>query len=583
MPSVTTQKYHMHNAKQFVESLSEGFRTYGANTITANANSTVLTISGNVFNTMRVGDILMVNAESRLITNIASNGTAVTVNTAFSTELTPQLFKTREQLAAYDSYYLFIGRSTPWANSDTEPETPTDSVYDTAYNYLRDTLAISRITDDNLIYVIPRHNWTNGSSYLMYDHRNSSNTVLSNTTHFSYVLTSANDVFKCIHDGRTNSTFIPESIEEPSISDVPSINSIITTEGENQTELQWKYMYSLSSEDVNKYLTGDYMPLHDASDVLDPSTGDVQNDSSALFQTFEEARNSGNGAIYVIIVDEGGSDYNPSNPPSVNIDGDGSSAVASVELTGNAVTAVRMVAYGQNYSFANVTITTSNSGSGAMATAIISPRNTFANTSGLHYVSNHNISNKDELLSSHVMLYVELDSGEGGNVTTENEYRRVGILKNPLLQNGEVATGNVYDMTTHLTISTADNFNKDEIVFQPSTGAYGVVVEQTASILRVVHTSALTFTASESANTTIIGIGNGNTESVLLLSDNGVPSSLPEIFDDIITASGATATVSNVETPDIIAYTGEVLFVNHVQPIIRANNQSEVIRTILAF
>ena len=103
MPVVTTQKYHTHNAKQFVESLTEGFRTYGANTITANANSTVLTISGNVFSTMRVGDILIVNTESRLINAIATNGTAVTVNSAFSTAITTQLFKTREQLVAYDS------------------------------------------------------------------------------------------------------------------------------------------------------------------------------------------------------------------------------------------------------------------------------------------------------------------------------------------------------------------------------------------------------------------------------------------------------------------------------------------------
>lgn len=578
MPDVTTQKYHTHNAKQFVESLSEGFRTYGANTITAPADSTVLTISGNVFNTMRVGDILMVNAESRLITNIASNGTSVTVNTAFSTELTPQLFKTREPLAAYDSYYLFIGRSTPWADSDNEPETPTDSVHDTAYNYLRDTLAIRRITEDDIIYVVPRHNWTHGSSYLMYDHRNSSNTVLSNTTHFSYVLTSTNDVFKCIHDGRTNATSIPVSIEEPSISDVPSLNGIITSAGENNTELQWKYMYSLSAEDVEKYLTTDYMPVRDVSDVLDTSTGDVQADSSALFQTFQQARNTGNGAIYVIAVEAGGSNYDPANT-SVTIDGDGDGAFASVRVTANAVSSVYMIAYGQNYSFANVII--NGIGSGATATAIISPRNTFANTSGLHYISNHNISNKDELLASHVMLYVELADDEGGAVTTANEYRRIGILKNPLLQNGEVATADVYDMTTQLIISTTNVFHKDEIVFQPSTGAYGVVVEQTPSALKLVHTSTIPF--SNAISNTIIGIGNGNAEDVIEKSGGRVPSALPEIFANIVAPSGATASVSAVATPDIIPYTGEILYVNHTQPVVRGINQSEVIRTILAF
>lgn len=588
MPVVTTQKYHTHNAKQFVESLTEGFRTYGANTITANANSTVLTISGNVFNTLRVGDILMVNAESRLITNIASNGTAVTVNTAFSTELSPQLFKTREPLAAYDSYYLFIGRSTPWPDSELIPETPTDSVEDTSYNYLRDTLALRRITDDNLIYVIPRHNWTNGSSYQMYDHRNSSNTVLSNTTHFLYALTSTNDVFKCIHNGRypTNATAtsIPASIEEPTISDVPSPSGIIGSAAENDGEYQWKYMYSLSTEDIEKYLTGDYMPVRDASDVLDPATGDVQASASALYQTFNQARSTGNGAIYAIAIETGGSNYNPNNAPSVIITGDGSGAAASLVVTGNAVAGIYMTDYGQNYSFANVTIATANSGSGATATAIISPRNTFANTSGLHYVSNHNISNKDELLAKHVMLYVELVDDEGGNVTTENEYRRIGILKNPLLQNGEVATANVYSMTLDLTISSGATFTKDEIVYQPLTGAYGVVVEQTSTTLKLTHLSQTSFSAAEGANTTIQGIGNGNTEDVRDESQIDTLFSMPEPFASaVVEASGATATVLAITEPKIVPYTGEVLYVNHVRPVVRGNNQSEIIRTILAF
>lgn len=585
MPVVTTQKYHTHNAKQFVESLSEGFRTYGANTITANANSTVLTISGNVFNTMRVGDILMVNTESRLITNIAANGTSVTVNTAFSTALTPQLFKTREPLAAYDSYYLFIGRSTPWANADSQPETPADTVKETTYDYFRDALALRRITDQDLIYVVPRHTWANGSKYLMYDHRLTSNAILSNTTHFLYVLTSTNDVFKCIHNSRTssNDATIPASIEEPSLSDIPSPSSIVTSAGENDTEYQWKYMYSLSAEDIQKYLTADYMPVHDAPDVIDPVTGDIQASSSALYQAFNAARNASNGAIYAITVENGGANYNPANPPSVVIDGDGTGALASVELTGNVVTAIRMTAYGQNYSFANVAITTSNSGSGATATAILPPRNTYANSSGLYYVSNHNISNKDELYAKRVMLYVELADDEGGNITTVNEYRRIGILKNPLLQNGEVATANVYDLSTQLIISTSEEFHKDEIVFQPSTGAYGVVVEQATPVLKLVHVSTTPFTTSEAANTTIIGIGNGNTANILLLSDNGVPSALPEMFADIVEPSGASAIVSSVTAPQIVPLTGEVLYVNHTNPVVRGNNQSEVIRTILTF
>jgi hypothetical protein len=55
------------------------------------------------------------------------------------------------------------------------------------------------------------------------------------------------------------------------------------------------------------------------------------------------------------------------------------------------------------------------------------------------------------------------------------------------------------------------------------------------------------------------------------------------LFTDVVAASGTTAAVSAVVSPSIIPYTGEVLFVNHISPVVRGNNQTEAIRTILTF
>jgi len=586
MSVVTTLKYRSHNAKQFVESLTEGFRTYGANTISANANSTVLSISGNVFSTMRVGDILLVNSESRLITNIESNGTSVTINSTFSTAISSQLFKTREPLASFDTYYFLLGRSTPWPSGDTDISDTVDSEESTN-DYLDDALSIRRITEEDLIFVVPKVDWTNNSKYSMFDHRANIAALIANTTHPLYVRNSTNDVFKCLYNGRTtsNDATIANSTSEPSISGVASPSDIITSSAENNRYYLWKYLYTISSEDEEKFVTGNYMPVRDASDTLDTSTGDVFNDSSARYITFNTARTTGNGGIYQIVVDAAGNNYSSAAPPSVVIDGDGSGAVATVEISGNNIIDIHMITYGENYSFADVRIVTGTgvSGSGATASAIISPRNSFANDSGLHYFSNHAINNKNELYAKHVMLYVELEGSEGGFITTANEYRRIAILKNPLLVNGEVATANLYDMTTTLTITTGETFNKDEIVYQASTGAYGVVVEQSAGTLKLVHVSRAAFTANDAVDRTIIGIGNGNTTAVEAASQNVVPSALPESFEDIVAASGATGVVTAVLSPDIIPRTGEILFVQHLSPIFRANTQTEVIRTVLTF
>lgn len=583
MPSIVSHKYRTHSAKQFMESLSEGVRTYGANTATADEDSTTITISSNVFSTMRVGDILMINNESRLITAIASNGTEVTVNTAFSTAISTQLFTTREQLAAYDTYYLFIGRTTPWAN-DAAPDTPVDTVANTSYDYLNDVVALKRITADNLVYVVPRYNWENGVVYNMYDHRtritgNSSvESLLGNTANPFYVRTSTNDVFKCLYNGRANanSAEFPQSIEEPTITGVPSVSDIIGSASNSQNQYEWKYLYTISDYDAERFLTTDYMPVRDASDTLDSGSGDVYNDNSNLYTAFDFARTTGNGAIYTIIVEDGGTGYE--NPPQVDIVGDGQGATATAELTGNVVTSIRMNSYGTDYSHATVTI--DGDGSGATATAIISPRNAFANTSGIFYRTNHGISNKDELFAHKIMLYVELDGIEGGAITTENEYRRIGILKNPSLLSGEIASANVYDTRTVLTY-TGDQFIKDEIVWQESTGAYGIVVEQTVTELKLSHVSG-SFSASEDIDTTIVGVGNGNTEAVRALTQNAVPTAVPTEFS-AITASGGQATISRVEESPILPLTGEILYVDQRVPITQNTLQVEVVRTILSF
>lgn len=596
MPVITTQKYNIHGAQQFVESLTEGLRTYGANTASVNANSTVLTISSNVFSTLRVGDILIINNESRLINSIASNGTSVTVNAAFSTAITNQLFKTREPLIQYDSYYLFVGRSTPWANGDSVPAAPVDTEQ-SSYDYLRDALVLRRLKNTDVSYVIPKYVWANNTTYQMYNHTTISeylanNVLIANTAAwpagvalgYPYVVTSTNDVFKCIFNGRmsSNNATIAISIQEPTITGVASPSDLVSSDAANQKFYTWKYLYSIPESVAEKFMTGDYMPVINPSDTLDPGTGDIQNDSSAAYTVFNAARNSGNGAIYQIVVENGGTQYNPNSAPVVAIDGDGTGAIASVQLTGNVVTGIHMEAYGQNYSFANVSITTSNSGSGASATAIISPRAAFSNTSGTFYISNHGISPRHELHAHRVMLYAELAGDVDGQLTTVNEYRRIGILKNPLLINGEIASADTYDLSTSLTVSTADTFVRDEIVYQPSTHAYGVVVEHMGGVLKLVHTSRTLF-SNATSNTTILGIGNGNTQAIRAASSNNVPSALPEMFVNIIPPSGSTAVVTAVTPPNIVPRTGEILYVNHVTPVKRANTQSEAIRTILTF
>ena len=76
--------------------------------------------------------------------------------------------------AAASTYYLFIGKSTAFSStndgtgaSDTSPPTPPDSVSDEFY-FWDQMLGAKKITSSDVLQVIPRRDWSNGTSFDMY-------------------------------------------------------------------------------------------------------------------------------------------------------------------------------------------------------------------------------------------------------------------------------------------------------------------------------------------------------------------------------------------------------------------------------
>lgn len=136
-------------------------------------------------------------------------------------------------------------------------------------------------------------------------------------------------------------------------------------------------------------------------------------------------------------------------------------------------------------------------------------------------------------------------------VTNESfNYRRIGIIKNPLLANsGQVASNTLYTTCVTLLLSGATgNFDMDSTITQENSDITGIVVDYTGNTLRLTNVSG-TFVAGET----------------------------------ISASSGGTAIIATVIPSPILPYTGEILYVNHRAPIVRTESQTEVIRTILTF
>ena len=234
-----------------------------------------------------------------------------------------------------DKFYMAASRADTWTD-DTSPDTFYDNRLDV--QQFRDTiLFVKRVQSADTAMLAKRIDWATGTIYDNYDDNYSpSNTANSGATSLQaanfYVLTDAFNVYKCI-DNNNNG----QSTTKPSSTGT----EIFTT----ADLYKWKFLFQLGASDRTKFLSTAYMPVRKVSGAGQPSF-DI------------------NGELNSIAVTAGGSGY--SSPPTVTIQGDGTGATANATLTGNAVSSISISTGGSGYTFADIKLT---GGGGANAKA----------------------------------------------------------------------------------------------------------------------------------------------------------------------------------------------------------------------
>ena len=507
-----------------------------------------------------------------------------------------QFFESFTESAAINSrYYMFLGRSHPWP-TDVSPPTPTDTVLNTDYGAWRNMIAAKRVTASDLSFVVPRYNWVSGTAYSAYTDASSN---LFSTNFF--VVTDTFNVYKVIDNNNGgNSTVKPTST---------SANTIVTT----SDNYRWKFMYNISASEVLKFATTNFIPVKTLTADDSSLQFDVQDAAVNGAVTFVDVTTAGSGylsangafanidsstivkltstsgtndvyngsVLYVSsgkgagqlreIVDyEGATKKATMNVafspvpntesqyfigPKVTISGDGvgASAYANVSLpalasatVGNSVNQVIIINAGKNYSKIAVAITANSShGTGAVASAAVAPN------------GGHGSNPVEEFGATDVILNTRISGTESDTLITNNDFRIIGLMKDPVLFNGNQANSTVYDMTTKLTVSSkSGNFNADEMVSGGTSGAKARFVSfantNAAGTSGVISVTGLdgTFTASETLT------GNTSTQ---------------------------TATVGSINTRDLRDFVGEVLYVENRLPVSRSPDQTEDIKLIVRF
>ncbi len=550
MPAIVTNKFRIHNAKQFVEAFDEV--------------------------TFTAGDAIT-DASGYLNTNM----------------------------------YLFIGKVTSWAD-DTVPPTPTDSVSNTVYNHWRDMIAAKKIGSTDVSHVAPRYNWTSGSNYFAYTHANN---ALFDQQY--YVMTDDYNVYKCLANNNAGGT----STTKPS----GTGSTIITT----ADSYKWKFMYQVSAARALKFVTPSYIPtqrVRKANDAIANTTDssfqyDVEiaaNTSGngaievahvtagGTGYTFETgtvqgghtettitAKIVGSGLATGAIVDndiyftsDSGSGVTGKGATitgyvsgtqvvtwtpalaSANVpaDGDGYSIGPKVAITGdghganvratNTATGVIgdivVVSGGNNYGNAVATISTTSGSAGAI-TPIIGPR------------GGHGDDAIEELGGFFVMVNSRLEYGESGNFTTNNDFRKIGLLTQPLYANGDIATASTIDQCVTITVQSWNStaFDEDELVTGATSGATGKVVDfkNNNTTLRLIDVT--TGTSSVAGFDTVAGSFRTN--------------------ESISAPSGASSNTNGVVGGDLQKFSGDVIYIENRSPVTRADDQIEDVKLIIEF
>ena len=403
--------------------------------------------------------------------------------------------------ASNTTMYLFVGKNTAFPD-DNNPPTPVNSTANIEFTPWRDMYGAKRIQSTDVTHAIERYNWTSGTVYDAYDDQDTN--LLDDDF---YVLTEDYNVYKCLFNASgTASTTKPTGV---------STLQFTTADG-----YIWKYMYTVTTSNALKFLTNDYIPVQTLSSDDGSDQWDVQ--AAAV-----------NGGIHVIKVTAGGSGY--ATAPAVTITGDGTGATANSTITANVVTAVTVTNIGSGYTRATVSFASG----GAAATAVISPK------------GGHGADPVEELGGKFVMINSRLDGSESNTISTANEFRQVGLVRDPLLFGTSTrATASSFRQTFRYTVANTGNYTLDEVVTSGSNTAFVVEWDATNSYL---------YTTKPLNN----NFANGATISGA--------------------TSGTSRTITAISTPSLDPYSGDLLYVENRVPIARSSDQIEDVKLIIQF
>ena len=389
-----------------------------------------------------------------------------------------------------------------------------------------------------------------------------------------YVMNSQYEVFKCLYNGEDPSNTTGQgATEEPLTSGGNYASSTGLYTETTGAKYIWKYMYTISTDDVLKFLSSDFLPI-----VLSTNSSRQAVTAAAV-----------DGAADVVVIEDAGSGLPSSQTLYAGIKGDGTSGVVEFVTNGSGtITSASIQNRGSGYTYANVLLGNGNlfSDSGLSSAVTTGASAVGALEIVLPPEGGHGSDHETELNGKRVMTNIRLTYAEGsGDFPVDNDFRRIGIIADPFRHG--TTTFETRDTVSGLksvkiTGASAD-FSVDEKISQSVSGgtAYGTVVSwtldngsTTAGVLKYIqttdsHTDSGVVRAFESNGSNAI---SGETST----ASGNVDTSYASTLLGVTFSSGLAA-------PEIENNSGDVIYVENRRLITRAPDQIEDIKLVIEF
>jgi hypothetical protein len=209
------------------------------------------------------------------------------------------------------------------------------------------------------------------------------------------------------------------------------------------------------------------------------------------------------------------------------------------------VNSIVIVDSGTNYTYANVIITSADSGSvNAAARAIISPP------------GGHGSDPLYEIGGRNIMINARLKYSENSVLPITNDYRQISLLKNPLL-NGTTteASNTAFLQCMAITVVGSGDYTQDEWVYQGASFAAAAFRGRVVS-------------------------WDSTTSKLLLINIRGTSTASQSLIG---VSSFTVRAISSVAEEDFEKYSGKILYVDNIKPITRADDQIEDFKILMKF